>query len=82
MLIALGCPHFSRLSEFTWFAPAQTQLQIFGFFAIVICGAIYELLPRVMGFELPFPEIRPLSTLVVHVWASAFFIVPLAMSRD
>jgi cbb3-type cytochrome oxidase subunit 1 len=42
--------------EFTWFGPAQVQLQILGFFAIVICGAIYELLPRVMGFELPFPK--------------------------
>jgi cytochrome c oxidase cbb3-type subunit I len=56
MLIATGCPHFSRIVGYTWFVPAQTQLQIFGFFAIVICGAIYELLPRVTGFELPFPK--------------------------
>jgi cytochrome c oxidase cbb3-type subunit 1 len=56
MLISSGCPHFSKIVEFTWFGPAQTQLQILGFFAIVICGAIYELLPRVMGFELPFPK--------------------------
>ncbi|MGH7988911.1 MAG: cbb3-type cytochrome c oxidase subunit I [Limisphaerales bacterium] len=56
MLIALGCPYFSRIAEFTWFSPAQTQLQILGFFVIVICGAIYELLPRVMNFELPFPK--------------------------
>jgi cytochrome c oxidase cbb3-type subunit 1 len=56
MLIASECPNFSRVVEFTWFVPAQEQLQIIGFFAIVICGAIYELLPRVMGFELPFPK--------------------------
>jgi cytochrome c oxidase cbb3-type subunit 1 len=56
MLVASGCPHFSRVVEFTWFAPAQTQLQILGFFTIVICGAIYELMPRVMNFELPFPK--------------------------
>ena len=56
MLISLGCPHFSRIVEFTWYGQAQTQLQILGFFGIVICGAIYELLPRVMGFELPFPK--------------------------
>ena len=56
MLIASGCPHFSKIVEFTWFGPAQEQLQILGFFAIVVCGAIYELLPRVMGFELPFPK--------------------------
>ncbi|HEX3889418.1 MAG TPA: cbb3-type cytochrome c oxidase subunit I, partial [Verrucomicrobiae bacterium] len=56
MLIASGCPHFSKIVEFTWFEQAQTQLQILGFFTIVICGAIYELLPRVMGFGLPFPK--------------------------
>ncbi|HTV75995.1 MAG TPA: cbb3-type cytochrome c oxidase subunit I [Candidatus Baltobacteraceae bacterium] len=56
MLIAAACPRISHVTEFTWFGPAQTQLQIFGFFAIVICGAIYELLPRVMGFELPFQK--------------------------
>jgi cytochrome c oxidase cbb3-type subunit 1 len=56
MLISSGCPHFSKIVEFTWFEQAQTQLQILGFFAIVICGAIYELLPRVMDFELPFPK--------------------------
>jgi cytochrome c oxidase cbb3-type subunit I len=56
MLIASACPQISRVTDFTWFGPAQIQLQLFGFFAIVICGAIYELLPRVMGFELPFPK--------------------------
>src|SRR5271154_4062112 len=56
MLISSGCPHFSKIVEFTWFGPAQMQLQILGFFVIVICGAIYELLPRVMGFGLPFPK--------------------------
>ena len=56
MLIASSCPQFSRILEFTWFGPAQSQLQILGFFAIVMCGAIYELLPRVMGFELPFSK--------------------------
>jgi cytochrome c oxidase cbb3-type subunit 1 len=56
MLIASACPQISRVTEFTWFGPAQIQLQILGFFGIVICGAIYELLPRIMGFELPFPK--------------------------
>ena len=56
MLIASGCPQFSRIVEFTWVGPAQVQLQLLGFFAIVMCGAIYELLPRIMNFELPFPK--------------------------
>jgi len=56
MLVVEACPQCSRVLELTWFGQAQTQLQILGFFAIVICGAIYEILPRVMGFELPFPK--------------------------
>ncbi|HZF02322.1 MAG TPA: cbb3-type cytochrome c oxidase subunit I [Methylomirabilota bacterium] len=56
IFIAQACPQISRIVEFTWFGPAQTQLQLLGFFAIVMLGAIYELLPRIMGFELPFPK--------------------------
>jgi cytochrome c oxidase cbb3-type subunit 1 len=75
MLIASSCPHFSRVVEFTWFGPAQAQLQILGFFAIVVCGAIYELLPRVMGFALPFPKFVRLQhwlfMLGVVLWAGS-----------
>ena len=75
MLIASACPQISRVTEFTWFGPAQTQLQILGFFAIVMCGAIYELLPRVMGFGLPFPKfVRAqhwLFMLGVLLWAGS-----------
>jgi cytochrome c oxidase cbb3-type subunit 1 len=56
MTISLGCPHFGRTMGLTWYPQAQTFLQIFGFFSIVICGAVYELLPRIMGFELPYPK--------------------------
>ena len=56
MLIALGCPHMSRVTGFTWFGLAQVQWQIFGFFAIIVLGGIYDLLPRVMGSALPFPK--------------------------
>lgn len=56
LLIPLGCPHMSRITQFTWFAQAQVQWQIFGFFTIVVLGGFYELIPRVMGFALPFPK--------------------------
>jgi cytochrome c oxidase cbb3-type subunit I len=55
MIITGCCPHIGRVLGLTWFGPAVVQLLIFGFFAIVICGAIYELLPSVMDLELPFP---------------------------
>jgi cbb3-type cytochrome oxidase subunit 1 len=54
MLIVTGCPHFGRMAGFTWYMQAQTLLQILGFFAIIAAGGIYESLPFIMGFELPF----------------------------
>jgi cytochrome c oxidase cbb3-type subunit 1 len=75
MLIAEACPQISRVTDFTWFSPAQVQLQILGFFTIVMCGAIYELLPRVMGFGLPFPKFVRLQhwlfMLGVVLWAGS-----------
>jgi cytochrome c oxidase cbb3-type subunit 1 len=75
MLIASACPQFSRVTEFTWFGPAQTQLQMLGFFTVVMCGAIYELLPRVMGFGLPFPRFVRLQhwlfMLGIVLWAGS-----------
>ena len=75
MLIAAACPRIGRVVEFTWFGPAQTQLQILGFFTIIMCGAIYELLPRVMDFELPFPKFVRLQLwlflLGIVLWAGA-----------
>jgi cytochrome c oxidase cbb3-type subunit 1 len=57
MLVATACPHFSQLIQFTWFGAAQTQLQLYGFFAITIFGAIYYILPRAVGAEFAFPKL-------------------------
>jgi cytochrome c oxidase cbb3-type subunit 1 len=78
MLIAMACPRISRVTEFTWFGPAQTQLQLYGFFAMTMFGAIYYLLPRAVGFELPFPKLARL-----HFWISVpgvvLLVLPLAI---
>ncbi len=78
MLIATACPRISRVTEFTWFGPAQTQLQLYGFFAMTMFGAIYHLLPRVVGFEFPFPKLAR-----VHFWISLLgvllLVLPLAI---
>ncbi|HTY88177.1 MAG TPA: cbb3-type cytochrome c oxidase subunit I [Candidatus Acidoferrum sp.] len=78
MFLATACPHFSRITEFTWFGPAQSQLQLYGFFAMTMFGAIYFLLPRVMGIEWPFPRLARLQ-----FWLSligvALFVIPLAI---
>jgi cytochrome c oxidase cbb3-type subunit 1 len=57
LLVATACPHFSRLTQFTWFGAAQTQLQLYGFFAITMFGAIYYILPRTVGIEFAFPKL-------------------------
>jgi cytochrome c oxidase cbb3-type subunit 1 len=57
MLVATACPHFSQLIQFTWFGAAQTQLQLYGFFAITMFGAIYYILPRAVGIEFVFPKL-------------------------
>jgi len=78
MLIATACPRISRVTEFTWFGPAQTQLQLYGFFAMTMFGAIYHLLPRVVGFDWPFPKLAR-----VHFWLSLsgvlLLVLPLAI---
>ncbi len=75
MIIAMACPQISRVTEFTWFGPAQAQLQILGFFSMAMFGAIYNLLPQVMGFELPFPRLARvqfwLCLLGVLFWAGS-----------
>ncbi|MGO8837891.1 MAG: cbb3-type cytochrome c oxidase subunit I [Limisphaerales bacterium] len=78
MLIAIACPRIGGVTEFTWFGPAQTQLQLYGFFAMTMFGAIYHLLPRVVGFEWPFPKLAR-----AQFWLSMagvlLFVVPLAI---
>jgi len=78
MFIAMGCPRIARVTEFTWFGPAQIQLQLYGFFAMTMFGAVYYLLPRVMGFEWPFPRLARLQ-----FWLSlagvVLLVIPLAI---
>jgi cytochrome c oxidase cbb3-type subunit 1 len=78
MLIAMACPRISQVTEFTWFGPAQTQLQLYGFFAMTMFGAIYHLLPRVVGFEWPFPKLARLQ-FWISMAGVLLFIVPLAI---
>jgi cytochrome c oxidase cbb3-type subunit 1 len=63
LLVASACPHMSRILGFTWFGFGQVQLQLLGFFAMIAFGAIYYLLPRVMGQSLPFP-----GFVRFHIW--------------
>ena len=61
LYIAMGCPRLAGVTEFTWFGPAQAQWQLYGFFAMTMFGAIYYLLPGVVGREWPFPKLARLQ---------------------
>jgi cytochrome c oxidase cbb3-type subunit I len=78
MLMAMACPKISPVTQFTWFGPAETQLRLYGFFAMTMFGAVYYLLPRAVEIEFPFPKL-----VRAHFWLSllgvALLVVPLAI---
>jgi cytochrome c oxidase cbb3-type subunit 1 len=79
LLVAEACPQFSRVLEFTWFGVAQVQLQILGFSAMILSGAIYEILPRVMAAELPFKGFVK-AQFFLSIFGVALFVIPLAVA--
>jgi cytochrome c oxidase cbb3-type subunit 1 len=74
----LSWPALARLTQFTWFTVGKGLLNYYGFFAMVMFGAIYCIVPQVMGRAFPFPKL-----VRVHFWVAAagvvVFVVPLAM---
>jgi len=46
-------PELASYTQFTWFNAAQNHLNVYGFFAMTMFGAIYYIMPRVMGVECP-----------------------------
>jgi cytochrome c oxidase cbb3-type subunit 1 len=67
----------SLVTNFTWLLPAQTQLFLYGFFAMTMLGAVYHIVPRLLGAEFCPRAMR------WNFWLSALGIVvyalPLAM---
>jgi cytochrome c oxidase cbb3-type subunit 1 len=64
--------------EFTWFSRAQNLLNLYGFFVMVMFGAIYHILPRLTAREFPSGKLIRL-----HFWLALsgilFLVVPLAV---
>ena len=63
----------------TWFGPALAQLNYYGFFAMASFGAIYAIMPRLIGLDLPWPKL-----VRVHFWVSGagilLVVIPLMLS--
>jgi len=74
MLAVSAVPQISRVTDFTWFGTAQTQLRLYGFFAMTMFGAAYYILPRVTGNEFPFAKF-----VRVHFWCGVLGTLLLAL---
>ena len=59
-------PFFNRLAHFTQYKVAHAHLGVYGFFSMVMFGAIYFVLPRVLDREWPYPRLVSL-----HFWLAA-----------
>ncbi len=44
-------PNVSAITDFTWFGAARSELFHNGFFALTVFGALYYILPRLLGLE-------------------------------
>jgi cytochrome c oxidase cbb3-type subunit 1 len=68
----------SQVTDFTWFTPARTQLYTYGFFAMVMFGASYYIVPQLIGVEFPAPKL-----INVHFWLATIgillIVLPLAV---
>ena len=70
------CPRYSRVLDFTWFGFGVTQWQLLGFAGMILCGAIYEILPRVMEKALPYPKLARLN-FYVGALGVLLYVIPL-----
>ena len=70
MRIAGAVPFISPVASFTWFNVAQSELNSYGFFAMILFGAIYYILPQVAGVEWPGS-----GSVRAHFWLGATGIV-------
>jgi cytochrome c oxidase cbb3-type subunit 1 len=50
---ATSVMRISKITNFTWFVPAHTQLFLYGFFAMTMFGAMYYIVPRLLQAEFP-----------------------------
>jgi cytochrome c oxidase cbb3-type subunit 1 len=68
----------SRVTQFTWFTIARGLVNSYGFFAMVMFGAIYYIAPQLMGLEFPSAKL-----VRAHFWTAAvgglLVVVPLTV---
>ncbi len=64
----------NTITHFTHFTVAHAHLGLYAFFSLVMFGAIYFVMPRVMAWEWPYPKLISLHFWLVVVGFSIYFI--------
>jgi cytochrome c oxidase cbb3-type subunit 1 len=75
---AAAFPAVSQVTQFTWFTVAKGLLNSYGFFVMVIFGAVYYIVPQLIGQEFPFAKLVRLH-FGAAVAGILLFVVPLAL---
>ncbi len=69
---------FGKITQFTWYVPAQTQLFLYGFFAMTMFGAMYYIVPRLVRTEFPAPGLI-CGHFACATFGLLFYALPLAV---
>jgi len=64
----------NTVAHFTHFTVAHAHIGLYGFFTMVMFGAIYFVMPRVMAWEWPYPSLIAAHFWLVVVGFSIYFI--------
>lgn len=64
----------NTVTHFTHFTVAHAHLGLYGFFTMVMFGAIYFVMPRVMAWEWPYPRLIALHFWLVVLGFSIYFV--------
>lgn len=64
----------SQVAHFTHFTVAHAHLGLYAFFSIVMFGAIYFVMPRVMSWEWPCPKLISLHFWLVVLGIGVYFV--------
>lgn len=64
----------NTITHFTHFTVAHAHLGLYGFFSLVMFGAIYFVMPRVMAWEWPYPRLIALHFWLVVLGFGVYFV--------
>jgi cytochrome c oxidase cbb3-type subunit I len=49
LLVTISCPRVNRVTDYTWFGHGQTAFTVYSFFLMTMLGAVYHILPQLVG---------------------------------